>query len=165
MPFWLRLAEKYSAKRAWFTSILLAIGSFGWSFCLGEGDIIQFGIICVISGAALGADLALPPVMMARRLQMQDGKSYAAQAYAVLNLIPKIALALGTGFAFFLLDSVEFSPSAVNVPSALWMLAALYALIPCFVKAASALLILNINNGETHDIQKRSSTDGHTYGA
>ena len=165
MPLWLWLAGKYSAERAWFISMLLAIGSFGWAFSLVEGDIIQFGIMCVFSGAALGADLALPPVIMARRLRMHGGGSYAAQAYAVLNMIPKIALAFGTGCAFFLLDRVEFSPSTVNTPDSLWMLAALYALVPCFIKAASALFIINLNNGETHDIQKRSSTDGHTYGA
>ena len=165
MPVWLKLAGRYSAERAWFISMLLAIASFSWAFSLVAGDIIQFGIICILSGAALGADLAFPPVMLARRLNVQGGEAYATQAYAVLNLIPKIALALGTGFTFLMLDKAGFLPSRLNTPDVLWTLAALYALVPCLVKAASAYLIFNLKNGATDDIQKRSFTHGHTYGA
>jgi GPH family glycoside/pentoside/hexuronide:cation symporter len=165
MPVWLKLAGRYSAERAWFISMLLAIASFSWAFSLGAGDVIQFGIICIISGAALGADLAFPPVMLARRLNVQGGQAYATQAYAILNLIPKIALALGTGFAFLMLGKAGFLPSRLNSPDVLWTLASLYALVPCLVKVASAYLIFNLKNGATDDIQKRSSCYGHNDGA
>lgn len=165
MPLWLKMAGKYSAGRAWFASMILATTTFIWAFNLGSGDIFQFAIICALSGAALGADLALPPVMMARRLREQDGESYAAQSYAILNLLPKIALAVATGCAFLTLDRVNFLPSGENTPSTLATLAMLYALVPCIIKALSAFLVFNLNNGETHDIQKRSSADGHIDGA
>jgi len=165
MPVWLRLARKYTAERAWLVSMMVAIGSFIWAFSLDRNDLVPFGVICVLSGAALGADLALPPVMLARRLLRQGGETYATQAYAILNLIPKIALALGTGCAFILLGRAEFQPSQVNTSDALWLLTALYALIPCLIKAGSALLVFHLNDGATHDIQKRSTINGHTDGA
>ena len=165
MTLWLKIAQKYSMERAWLVSMLVAVSTFIWAFSLDEGDLVQFGVICVLSGAALGADLALPPVMMARKLELQDGAPYATQAYAILNLIPKVALALGTGCAFLLLDMAEFSPSHANTSGAFWTLAVLYALLPCLIKALSAFIVFNFHNGATDDIKKRSFTDGHTYGA
>lgn len=165
MPLWIFLARKYSCRRAWLAGIMASVVAFMGAFALGPGDLWQFAAICVLSGAALGADLALPPVMMAGRLCQQKAERCAAQAYAVLNLMPKIALAAGTGVAFFLLGSAGFSPAADNPPGALWTLAMLYAVVPCLIKAMSALIVFNLGNGDLNDIQKRSFADGHVDGA
>ena len=42
-----------------------AIAAFVWAALLGPGDMYAFAVICALSGLALGADLALPPSMLA----------------------------------------------------------------------------------------------------
>lgn len=165
MPLWLKIARHYSNRHAWLMAILVSIVTFVGACGLNPGDTIPFAIICIMSGMALGADLAIPPVMLAQYLNRQTGESYAAQAYAILNLMPKIALALSTGIAFLALNQAGFSPSASNSAQALNMLVVFYALVPCLIKAASGLLVFYLDNGETNDIQKRSITHGHSYGA
>jgi GPH family glycoside/pentoside/hexuronide:cation symporter len=165
MPLWLKMANTFSNERAWLISMIIAISAFVVAFSLAPGQLIPFAIICIFSGAALGADLALPPVMMAERLERQNGHAYATQAYAVLNLLPKIALALATGGAFLLLSHFEFKPSQENTATTLWMLAALYALVPCVLKALSALLVFNLSKESKNEIQKRSVTHGYNNGA
>lgn len=165
MPLWLRLAQSVSAERAWFMSAALAVTTFIWAYTIAPSSYFQFGAICILSGAALGADLALPPAILGRRIMEQAGENFAAQAYAILNVIPKIALALATGGAFLALDSAGFSPSAQNDQAALGMLAALYALLPCLFKAASGVVIYNLVRGDKNGIQERSTHHGRTYGA
>lgn len=165
MPLWLKIARHYSEERTWCISMVLAITTFIWAFMLGAGDVWPFAIICVLSGAALGADLALPPVIMAKRLEIQNAQAYAAQAYAILNVIPKLALAVGTGCAFLLLSTAAFVPAQENSPQSLWSLSALYALVPCALKIISASIVFYYSKGEMYDFQKRSFNDGHSHGA
>ena len=68
LPVWQRLSVHTGKARAWAISMMLAIATFLWAFTLAEGDIVPFAIICCLSGAALGADLAIPPAMVADRI-------------------------------------------------------------------------------------------------
>lgn len=58
MGLWVKIAEKTGKERAWLASMILAVLTFAWSFFLNEGDAFAYGVICVLSGLALGADLA-----------------------------------------------------------------------------------------------------------
>lgn len=165
MPAWLHVGRRTSAESAWAASAVLAVITFIWAYTLAPEAYFQFGVICILSGAALGADLALPPAILGRRIMQQAAENFAAQAYAILNVIPKIALALATGVAFVVLDRTGFSPSDQNDQDALAMLAALYALVPCLFKAASACVIFNLVKGDKHELQERSADHGRTYGA
>jgi Na+/melibiose symporter-like transporter len=165
MPLWLFLARRLDFRRSWLISIVSAIAAFVWALSLEPGSVIAFAVICVLSGAALGADLALPPVMMAKRLEHQNGTAYATQAYAILNLLPKIALALATGIAFFILGSLDFKPGGPNGDDALSLLVLLYALVPCAVKTVSGFIIFYFQNGDDDEHQKRSIGDGNNDGA
>jgi GPH family glycoside/pentoside/hexuronide:cation symporter len=72
LPGWVALARRYGKVRAWLASMVLAIASFVWAFLLDAGDGIAFALICAASGAALGAELALPPALLADLLA--DGR-------------------------------------------------------------------------------------------
>ena len=45
--------------------MLWACLMFAWVPFLGPGDTMAFAVICVLSGASLGADLAIPASMQA----------------------------------------------------------------------------------------------------
>lgn len=165
MPFWLRLARSCSAEYAWLVSTIVALTTFIWAYTLSPASHLQFGIICILSGSALGADLALPPAILARRISEQTAEIFAGQAYAILNIIPKMAFAFATGGAFVALDMVGFLPSGDNDQSALGMLSVLYALAPCLLKAASGIVIYTMIRGEKHETQERNTLHEPTYGA
>jgi hypothetical protein len=61
MPAWVALARRFGEARAWGGAMLLAATVFVWAYGLGAGAAWGFAAICLLSGLALGADLALPP--------------------------------------------------------------------------------------------------------
>ena len=149
MPLWITLSKRYGKTHSWLLGMALSIAAFVWAFMLGEGDVWGFAIICVLSGLGLGADLAIPPAMVADVIDDDIAKGIAPADGAYLglwNLCSKMNLAIA---AFIALTAVEYfglktGTAGVLVsqtPQALTALAVTYALIPCMLKAASVWLL------------------------
>lgn len=145
---WTKLAARIGKERAWLASMLLAIATFIWAFFLQPGDIIAYGVICVLSGTALGADLALPPSILADRINRQNTESEATQYYALLAFIPKTAIAIASGASFLILDQLGFIAGTQNSPQTLQGLITLYALIPCIIKLGAAFYLWHLHKKE-----------------
>ena len=64
-PLWVRLARRFPLHLVWLGGMVAAVAAFVWAFLLGEGQLAAFALICVLSGVAFGADLALPPALLA----------------------------------------------------------------------------------------------------
>lgn len=139
LPVWQRLSVHIGKARAWAISMMLAIATFLWAFTLAEGDIVPFAIICCLSGAALGADLAIPPAMVADRIDSIGDHHNAAQYFAANSLCAKSALALATGLALPTLGFLGYQPGQPMEEGVGLSLAMVYALFPCFIKAATAI--------------------------
>ena len=159
MAVWVKLADRIGKERAWLVSMLLAVATFIWAFFLQPGDIVAYGIICVLSGMALGADLALPPSILADRVTRQKTESEATQYYALIAFIPKVAVAIASGTSFIILDHFGFVAASQNSPEAMQALITLYALVPCVIKlvAAYSLWRLTKHEGDRHENLKRSA--------
>jgi glycoside/pentoside/hexuronide:cation symporter, GPH family len=69
MPLWVRLVARFGLARTWLAGMLLAIVAFVWAALLGAGDVVAYTAVCVASGIALGADLALPGALLAGVIQ------------------------------------------------------------------------------------------------
>ena len=67
-PLWSILARRFGDRRVLLTAMVLAVVSFGYTLTLSTGDVILFAIVCVLSGATIGADLTLLPAMFAKRM-------------------------------------------------------------------------------------------------
>lgn len=67
-PVWSRLADRFGGKRVLLAAMVLAVTSFGVTLTFEAGDVIPFAVVCVASGASIGADLTLLPAMFARRM-------------------------------------------------------------------------------------------------
>ena len=139
LPIWQRLSAHIGKARAWAISMILAIATFLWAFTLAEGDIVPFAIICFLSGTALGADLAIPPAMVADRIDVIGDQHNAAQYFAANSLCAKSALALATGLALPTLGLLGYQPGQPMAEGVSLSLAMVYALLPCLIKAASAI--------------------------
>jgi len=149
IPLWVWLSRLLGKKRAWLGGMLLSIAAFVWAFGLGAGDATAFGLVCVMSGVALGADLALPPSMLADVID-EEGAAAAAPGvvagrgegayFGLWNLVTKLNLALAAGISLPLLGALGYVPGASGGAAALSFA---YAIIPCGLKllAVAALWV------------------------
>lgn len=142
MPLWARLAHRWGLHATWLAGMALAIGTFIWAYAVGPGDYTAFALICALSGMALGADLALPPALLARVIERSRHTGAHEGAYFGLwNFANKMNLALAAGLALPVLEALGYTPGA-REPSALNALAFAYAVLPCLLKLAAATLLL-----------------------
>ena len=162
MIVWVRLAGRIGKENAWLVSMLLAVATFIWAYFLQPGDVIAYGIICVLSGMALGADLALPPSILADRITRQKTQGEATQYYALIAFIPKLAIAIASGVSFLILDQLGFVAGGQNSPESMQGLITLYALVPCVIKLGAALYLWRTHKyeGDNYESIERSDADG-----
>ncbi|MEP4246423.1 MFS transporter [Tateyamaria sp.] len=139
-PFWGNLAERYGTKPVLLSAMGLAITAFGGTLLLGPGDWAAFAVICILSGATLGADLTLLPAMFAKR--MERIAPSAAEGFGLWAFVSKFTLAFAAVSLLPLLQNAGFdSASADNPPKALLLLTLLYAAVPCGLKLIAITLL------------------------
>ena len=135
LPVWVSLSIRYGRVRAWAGSMLLAMLAFAGTASLGQGDIELFALICLASGLALGADLALPAAIVADlgKRQAQPGAYFG-----LWNFVAKLNLALAAGLALPLLDGLGYRPGESGGESVLTLA---YALLPLLFKLLALALL------------------------
>ena len=90
-PLWGKLAERFSPKPVLLSAMGLAILVFAGTLLLGAGDVAWFVLVCIASGAVLGADLTLLPAMFSARMAVVAPQ--AAEGFGLWSLVSKFALA------------------------------------------------------------------------
>ncbi|WFE74280.1 MFS transporter [Roseinatronobacter sp. S2] len=138
-PLWARLARRVGAKAALIAGMALAATSFVFVLALGPGDIVLFALICVVSGAGIGADLTLLPAIFARR--MAELSPEAAQGFGVWAFVTKATLAIAAVVVFPVLDMSGFVAGPENPDSAILALVLLYAALPSVLKLLALVLL------------------------
>jgi len=147
-PVWGKLAERHGTKPVLLCAMVLAIVAFGGALTLGPGDWIAFAVICVLSGATLGADLTLLPAVFANRMARISPS--AAEGFGLWSFVSKFTLAFAAVTLLPLLESAGFnSGAASNTPEALALLTLLYAAVPCGLKLVAILLLATTDLKET----------------
>ncbi len=141
MPLWRAMSVRFGKNQAWVFSNILAVVGFIGAFFLGTGDHWAYAIVCVVSGLALGADLTLPPSILADHIHAHNHTAYSGMHYALLGFVAKFSLALASAIALPTLDAAGFKPQATNSEQALMTLSIAYALIPSALKLTSAGLL------------------------
>ena len=144
IPFWLWLSKRISKHRAWSVAMVVACLAFLFVPLLGAGDIVIFGIICVITGLSLGADLSLPPAIQADVIEYEyfrSGRECSATLFAIWSLITKLALAISVVIAFPTIEFLGFSPNLPKEENNLFILAIMYAVVPIAFKIGAILLV------------------------
>ncbi|WP_371225605.1 MFS transporter [Roseovarius sp. 2305UL8-3] len=138
-PFWGRVAERYGAKQVLLIAMLLSIVAFAAAVTLGAGDIWAFGLICIASGAALGADMTLLPALFARRMeQVSPG---ANEGFGLWSFVSKFTLALAAVALLPVLQAGGFQSGQDNSGEALRLLSLLYGALPCLLKFVAIALL------------------------
>lgn len=139
-PVWSALANRHGEKRTLLLAMVLAVISFGFALTLEAGEVNQFAIICVVSGATIGADLTLLPAMFARRMAVISPNG--GQGFGLWTLVSKFTLAFAAVILLPLLEQAGFVAGAQDVPAqALTMLTLLYAGVPSVLKLVAIALL------------------------
>ncbi len=164
LPLWMAISRHIGKVQAWRAAMLLAVAGFAGAWMLGSGDFAGFLAVCVISGLALGADLALPPSLLADLLRATADESRQANTSAsetngagasepigagapepigagasagLWNFATKLNLALAAGLALPLLQFTGYTPGGSNIAPLYWA----YCLLPCVLKLAAVALL------------------------
>ncbi len=130
-PIWGRLGAILGEKRSLMLGMVLSILAFLWALTLGAGQGVAFALICLGSGAALGADMVLLPAIFARRLAHLGNE---AAGFGLWAFASKLSLALAAAVVLPALDWAGFQSGAQNTPAALTALTWAYAGLPCALK-------------------------------
>jgi len=138
LPLWLRLSRRLGKSVSWALGTLVAVVAFVWATRLGAGDGFAYGVICLLSGAALGADLALPAAIAADIIPPRE-RGRSAGYFGIWSLINKGVLALAAGLGLPLLAGFGYRPGG---DAGLLALSLLYAGAPCLIKLLSAALLM-----------------------
>ncbi len=108
LPLWSRLADRLGKRRSWRIGMLSACAAFVWALLLDPGSAWAYAAVCVLSGLALGADLALPPALLADIIPAAE-RDATAGYFGLWSLLAKLALAIA-GLALPLLALTGYQP-------------------------------------------------------
>ena len=137
MLLWQVLSRRMGKLQAWAASMGLSVFTFVWAIFIGEGDIAAYTAICLLSGLALGADLALPASILADHIARSRSEGAASRLYAVMALFTKGALALATGLTLPALGLAGYQPGEPLTAQTAVALSIAYAAVPCLLKLAT----------------------------
>jgi glycoside/pentoside/hexuronide:cation symporter, GPH family len=141
IPAWLALVPRLGLAATWLAGMVLAVLAFAAAASLQPGELGGFLLVCALSGAALGTDLALPGALLAGVIGASGHRGRSEGAYfGWWNCAGKLNLALAAGVALPLLALAGYVPGSRG-PAALQALMLAYCVLPCLLKLAAAALL------------------------
>jgi glycoside/pentoside/hexuronide:cation symporter, GPH family len=141
VPLWVQAVRRYGLARTWLCGMGLAVAAFAWVLALGSGDRAGFLAVCVASGVALGADLAIPGALLTGIVQRAGHGAHAEGVYVGWwTSATKLNLGLAAGAALPLLSLAGYAPGQRDA-QALLALTLAYVLVPCVLKLMAAALL------------------------
>ncbi|MBL95184.1 MAG: MFS transporter [Magnetovibrio sp.] len=145
IPIWSSLSFHFGKHRAWCYAMLLASLAFLTVPLVPVGGFLSFAIICMITGAALGADLTIPPAVQGDVVDYElyrTGEGRAGMQFALWGVSTKLALALAIGVALPGLEFLDFDPLDVT-EGGRNILIIVYSQIPVVFKVIAVLIVWN----------------------
>lgn len=170
LPLWNLLAKRRDATTAWAAGMGLAILSFIWAFYLYSGAAIPFALICLLTGSAFGAELAIPPAILADHLARKKTQAIhtagAGAYFGVWQFVNKLTLAMAAGIALPLVSYLGYkvgagetatmattlvtaalsTTSSQTTAARLTALATIYALLPAAIKSLALIWLWRHKN-------------------
>lgn len=141
LPLWVKLVQRIGLAPAWLLGMMLSVLAFCAVPWLGSGDTLAFEAICVLTGLALGADLAIPGALLTGVIHHAGlGQRSEGRFFGWWTAATKLNLALASGLALPLLAFIGYETGR-HTPDNQFAMAISYGLLPCVFKllAAAAL--------------------------
>lgn len=161
VPVWIWLSTRSDKHRVWCAAMLIASAAFAVVPFLSPELAWVFMGVCFVTGATLGADLALPPSIQADVVdydRLKSGRDRTGVYFALWGMATKLALALAVGIAFPALEIAGFDPND-EIPNAIWALVVIYAVCPVVLKILAVMIVASFPiSRRKHDIIRRRLT-------
>ncbi|MDX2225176.1 MAG: MFS transporter [Rhodospirillaceae bacterium] len=144
IPAWLALSRRIGKHRTWCWSMILTCAAFAFVPVIAPGEVWAFGLVCVITGIGLGADLAIPPALQADVVDfdtLRTRRHRAGLFFALWGMATKLALAAAVGIAFPTLAAFGFDPQGGSSEAGLTALGVIYAAVPVVLKAVAISIV------------------------
>jgi len=164
IPGWRALSAGWTKHGTWSAAMLAACIAFACVPFLEPGAFTAYLAISIVTGAALGADLALPPALQADVVdydRLKHGRNRVGLQFALWSMGTKIALAASAGIALPLISVGGFDVEAVSESGRLWLVA-VYGGLPVLLKLGAIGLVWNfpIDRRRQHIIARRLAVRG-----
>jgi GPH family glycoside/pentoside/hexuronide:cation symporter len=145
IPLWRFLFTKFGLTKSWILSIFGSVLTFIGAFFLNSESANYFFLVCIFSGAFLGADLIAPPVILAQI--SSDKKALVSSYFSLWNFVTKIGLMIAASGSLIILGLFGYSSgnSGGNSP---YLVSFFYAALPCLLKTLVIALILRFKKYE-----------------
>lgn len=142
VPLWAKLSNRIGPKQTLIIAMPLSIAGFIGAATLSAGNLTGFAVICLASGAALGADMVVLPAMFS--VVLTRAGLNASAAFGIWSFAGKLGLALAAFFTLPLLERSGFTPGQTNSAQALDTLNLAYAVLPCILKVGAFGMVLTL---------------------
>lgn len=153
MPLWRNISHRLGLDVSWLISMMVAIAAFSGVLFIQPGELWLYALICLLSGLAFGADLAMPSARLVGDLARDGLQSESSRAFALMAFLSKLVLAISAALLLWALDRVGFVPAAENTAEQLNVLAIGYGGVPILLKIIAAILLF------THLTQRGACAD------
>jgi Na+/melibiose symporter-like transporter len=158
VPFWLWLAGRIGKHRAWIISLLVTAFAFSFVPFVPHFGLWFFLLICLFTGAGLGADFTIPPAIQADVIDLDEARSGERRSglfFAASTMAQKAGNALAVGIAFPLLQLAGFSMKGANGGMQIAALLALYCGLPSALKLLCAAILWGFQLDEAAQVKLR----------
>lgn len=142
MALWNSVSKRVGKRQALLYSLLLSVLIFMIALFLKPHMIMPFYGICFFAGLSFGADLALPPSILADVIARQTHltKPPSGVYFGVWNITAKFSTALAPGLIFPFLNYMGYEKGSTNLDALFYLLAA-FTLLPAALKLLTAALL------------------------
>ena len=116
--------------------------TFALSYFIHAGDVWSFALVCICCGMTFGADLALPPSMLADAVDTESSDDHIATGayFGIWSVTAKMATGLAAGIAFPVLAWLGYKSGGDTLTSTA-SLSAMFAFFPVGIKAITAFTL------------------------
>lgn len=142
LPLWVKWIQRIGLANSWLLGMGLSVLAFCAVPLLGAGDALAFEFICILTGLALGADLAVPSALLTGVIHQAGlGQQSEGRFFGWWTAATKLNLALAAGLVLPLLALLGFQ-TGQHTASNQFALAMTYGLLPCIFKVLAAAALL-----------------------
>ncbi len=143
IPFWKNLAQKFNKILIWILSISGSILTFFFAYFLDVANASYFYLVSFSAGIFLGADLIMPPAIIASLIFHKKEK--ISSHLALWNMTSKMGLMLASSSSLIILGFFNYQPGSLE-KSGVEIIPLIYAIIPCLLKIIVISLLIPLKN-------------------
>jgi GPH family glycoside/pentoside/hexuronide:cation symporter len=156
LPFWVWFARRFSKKTAYLVTFIPGLLGGFLLFFMGEGQLLETGVILVFAGSVFGARLFLGPALQADVIdydELHTGKRREAQYGALWAFMTKFTVIPSMSIPLAVLASLGYAPNTEQSETVTFAIRAIFGLLP----ASTALLAFVVawRYPITEDIHRR----------